>query len=99
MNADEIRAKAIERVARSEYERWARNCGKDWTFDGCDWPLRNALLDQATHVVDALGDMLPTGAQERGGHEVWNWQGETTRRIPRERLWTHDWQTIESDAA
>lgn len=57
MNAAEIRAEAIERVAKAM-------CRQSMpTAPGLDVlpePIRAAIYQRAEHAVDALGDLLPT---------------------------------------
>ncbi|MFJ4653782.1 hypothetical protein ACIP5Y_21155 [Nocardia sp. NPDC088792] len=77
---DEIRAEAIDRLARMQfqldepYEHWAPQYRRE-----------------VTKFVDALGDMLPTHIEERGGGEIENFQGQITRRIPKQRRYITDW--------
>ncbi|WP_405137444.1 hypothetical protein [Nocardia sp. NBC_01388] len=59
MTPEEIRAEAAQRIAKAEHAR---------LYPGMPWEKVRAedlvwLLEEAAAVVDALGDMLPTGAE------------------------------------
>lgn len=68
MNAEEIRAEAIDRIARHQYNLWKH--AVDGTGDYLPPPTFDNAIDthgfkrscqqSAAEVVDALGDLLPT---------------------------------------
>ncbi|MFE2994170.1 hypothetical protein ACFXG4_04050 [Nocardia sp. NPDC059246] len=106
MNADQIRAEAIEIVANAiRAEHWCTEnadffggyeccCGDSWgypTFDGCQ--TRHHAAETAARYIDALGDLLPTGVET-----VTN--PMSIRMWHQKRRYIGDWRdTPESDAA
>ncbi|MFE3052286.1 hypothetical protein [Nocardia sp. NPDC059239] len=76
---DEIRDKAIDRLARWKYEAWRKAVNDMPPIRGCEpspGPLsydeapehdytRRAYRREAAKTVDALGDLLPTGQELR----------------------------------
>lgn len=60
---EEIRAEAIERVARAMYER-APNTIERWESAYLAPEIRAAFRKWAEPLVDALGDLLPTSVYE-----------------------------------
>ncbi|MFE3052287.1 hypothetical protein [Nocardia sp. NPDC059239] len=103
MNAAEIRVLAIERLAVAQFtsdeDEFATPAAPARTWARVPEIVRERYRSDAAKLTDAIGDMLPTGVEESGGYEVFNFQGDVVRRTPKQRRWTHDWQTIESDAA
>ncbi|NEW49359.1 hypothetical protein GV792_04785 [Nocardia cyriacigeorgica] len=65
MTAEEIRAEAIERIARAE---WAEHHRAETVMDKRAWAserpaFRDTYRRWAARMVDALGDLLPTGEE------------------------------------
>lgn len=64
---EQIRAEAIERIARCLYERERSICGVPgdlpWDRQADGW--RDSWRGDAAGVVDALGDLLPTAMEGR----------------------------------
>lgn len=81
MTDEEIRAEAIDRIARADYARWkvqydklADDLGDEPAPPYDDAPItgtgpkptyRRAAVRNAADAVDALGDMLPIGEESR----------------------------------
>lgn len=79
MTPEEIRAEAIERIARADYEFWTSAWGKvagsepqapayDDVPESGHSPAehyRRAAIAEGTRAVDALGDLIPTGIDTR----------------------------------
>lgn len=62
MTAEEIRAEAIERIARARFARGVGTNGRTWD-ELPDWA--EVYLDGAAKDVDALGDLLPVAVEGR----------------------------------
>lgn len=73
--ADDIRAEAIDRLARMQFE--LDGPGADDRYE--DWAPR--YRREVTKFVDALGDLLPTGAQ---------WAVSHRNHSPSVRVYYHD---------
>ena len=66
MNASQIRAVAIERLARCTHKHNATLAGERiMSWDELEESERRAYLDQEEAWADALGDLLPTGAETK----------------------------------
>jgi hypothetical protein len=90
MNADEIRTKAIERVARWQYEQAAAETAETCiVWEDCHGASRRMWMRIATGAVDALGDLLPT-ATESNVFKI-----TTEPGFARGRRYVTDWWTIE----
>ncbi|MFD4457680.1 hypothetical protein [Nocardia sp. NPDC058480] len=63
MTPEEIRAEAIERIARADYLRRYRADGFMW--ETTTEAIRGQHRATAALAVDALGDMLPIGEESR----------------------------------
>ncbi|MFC9966313.1 hypothetical protein ACFVH4_18955 [Nocardia ignorata] len=74
MTPEEIRAEAIDRIARASYAAWKHQydvfehaSGFNALAPGYDdwprWPERESSIVTATRAIDALGDLLPTGEE------------------------------------
>lgn len=75
MTPEEIRAEAIDRIARTEYDAWKvaydhiiRDDPHEQpapTYDAAPagYGMKTGFQRSAARVVDALGDLLPTGRQ------------------------------------
>lgn len=83
MNADEIRAEAIERLARARYT--AVNPGYDW--NATTEFQRNAHRQSVAAAVDALGDLLPTWVE----HDAFSTPGTMQRR------YVTEWRTVDGE--
>lgn len=63
MNAEEIRALAVERIAESLFLSWAKGRYiEGYVWADCEEVMRLDFLDHAGRIADSLGDMLPTEA-------------------------------------
>ncbi|MDI9914377.1 hypothetical protein [Rhodococcus sp. IEGM 1379] len=58
MNSDQIRAEAIDRIARAHYRQQFGDAGYVW--EETTETIRNHHRVTAAFAVDALGDLLPT---------------------------------------
>ncbi|WP_043654588.1 hypothetical protein [Nocardia thailandica] len=72
MTAEQIRAEAIERIAR---EAWAEHHRAEAKLDGRAWESERPAFQQiyrrwAARMVDALGDLLPTGVERLAAYAV-----------------------------
>jgi hypothetical protein len=107
VNADEIRAEAIERIARAFYESWREifNAMPKYPGDGPealpydeapdDYKMKRGYRRQAAEVVAALGDLLPDAyVESRGGCDVEKFGGEIVRRIPLEERYMTEWREV-----
>jgi hypothetical protein len=102
MNAAEIRAEAIERIAKSRYE--SHNVYRDppRAWASVSEHMRQSWRRAAEPYVDDLGDMLPDG--EQWGLEadefVVRMDDEAEARYLRRRggllmrRWTHSWTEV-----
>ena len=89
----DIRAQAIQRLARADYARWHHAYGKN--SDYLEWDEAEALC-KAQLVIDDLGDFLPDAyIESRGGMNVENFQGEIVRRIPLEERYMTEWRVVD----
>ena len=83
MNAEEIRAEAIERIARVDYTGWLERVRAKYTEDGetCEHLPWDEQPDEGewgrdrwrrfhTAAVDALGDMLPTDIETTVSYDL-----------------------------
>lgn len=93
MTPEEIRAEAIERLAigqfdvdESDYSRLDAPA-RDW--DAVPEGVRERYRVDAEPLVDALGDLLPTGTQEKPDPTDW-----PTKYRPPWRRYTTDWKPV-----
>ncbi|MEV6219837.1 hypothetical protein [Nocardia sp. NPDC051833] len=87
MTAEEIRAEAIERVARADYLRRYRADGFMW--ETTTEAIRGRHRAAAALAVDALGDMLPTGVERLAAYAVTD---RTDDRLM--QRYTTNWQDV-----
>ncbi|WP_280465631.1 hypothetical protein [Nocardia brasiliensis] len=94
MNADEIRAEAIERIARADY---LHAYGRDgYLWETTTETIHSRHRERAARHVDALGDLLPTR------EDVWVDYLRTDREAGNIRYlarYTTAWRPIEGTEA
>ncbi|WP_280420042.1 hypothetical protein [Nocardia carnea] len=93
MTPEQIRAEAIEVIARAEYEHLHFTDGYRW--ESTTEFNRQAYRESVARHVDALAasGLLPTAHVEtRGGIEVQDAAGEIVQRIPEEHRYFTDWR-------
>lgn len=66
MNAEQLRAEAVERIARVLFEQDAADACSDDPFE--HWAPR--YRRKAEPFVDALGDLLPSGMEQSVAYAV-----------------------------
>lgn len=90
MTPEEIRAEAIERVAQADFaytEKFMGRAPREW--DAATESDQKFHREMATIAVDALGDLLPTGTQEKPDPTDW-----PTKYRPPWRRYTTDWKPV-----
>lgn len=75
MTANDIRVEAIERIAKEQFAMRRRSSDPDWDDPrpGFAWKWR-LHRESAARLVDALGDLLPTGVEKRELRDGFTWQ-------------------------